>query len=166
MTDERDVQPEEPNAMAPSETEPGPGQGSTRRRFIRTSIAATAGVTAASYIKPSLRSFGVPAALAVSGPQNGGGGTGDGGGDDGGPLVLTCANCPSGTLLYDNLCQVCRPGFRVVGGICIPRTSTPCPPGACSNCVGVLHDDGTCSRCQSGFTEVGGVCIPQAFAQC
>jgi hypothetical protein len=167
LSDERGLPPEESNAMTPPAAEAGSGQGSSRRRFIRTSIAVTAGVTAASYTKPSLRSFGVPAALAVSGPLNGGGGGGDGGGDDdGGPPVLTCADCPTGSLLYDNLCQVCRPGFRVVGGICIPRTWTDCPAGACSNCVGILHDDGTCSPCRPGFMVVGGICIPQVFAEC
>ena len=36
----------------------------TRRRAIRVGIATAAGVTAASYVKPSFEALGVPAALA------------------------------------------------------------------------------------------------------
>lgn len=38
----------------------------TRRRFIRRAAATAAGLGAAAYVAPTMDSFGVPAALAVS----------------------------------------------------------------------------------------------------
>ena len=43
------------------------GGPTTRRHFVK-AAAATAGLGAAGYVKPNLTSFGVPVALAVSGP--------------------------------------------------------------------------------------------------
>jgi hypothetical protein len=40
-----------------------PGR-STRRQFLKGAVATGAGVTAAAYVKPSLRSLGIPGALA------------------------------------------------------------------------------------------------------
>ncbi|MDQ6674605.1 MAG: hypothetical protein M3069_28370 [Chloroflexota bacterium] len=43
-------------------------RGRTRRKFVQGAVAGAGGIVAASYVKPSLRSLGVPAALAsVSG---------------------------------------------------------------------------------------------------
>ena len=39
-----------------------------RRRFVKGTAAAAGGIAAAGYVKPSMRSLGVPTALAVSGP--------------------------------------------------------------------------------------------------
>ena len=121
--------------------------GNTRRRFIRTSIAATGAIAAAGYTKPSFRSFGVPAALAVSGPVNGGIGGGDGGGgDDDGPPLLTCVDC-AGQILFDNACHPCMPGFTLVGGICVPQSPTPVNPNS--------------PECLVTHQLVGGICIPR-----
>jgi hypothetical protein len=47
----------------------------TRRRFMKGTAAAAGGALAVHYVKPNLRSLGVPAALAVSQPGYSGGGT-------------------------------------------------------------------------------------------
>jgi hypothetical protein len=41
----------------------------TRRQFVKATAAVTAGIGGAAYVKPSLQAFGVPVALAVSGPH-------------------------------------------------------------------------------------------------
>ena len=41
--------------------------GVGRRGFVKTAAAVAGGVAAAGYVKPSMRSLGVPAALAISG---------------------------------------------------------------------------------------------------
>ena len=50
-------------------------RSATRRHFMKGTAAAAGGVIAAGYVKPQLRSIGVPAALAVSQPTGGGWGT-------------------------------------------------------------------------------------------
>jgi hypothetical protein len=54
---------------APLEPEPSRGavsSTSSRRRFIRTGAAAAGAAAAAVYVKPDLRSFGIPEVLAAS----------------------------------------------------------------------------------------------------
>ena len=61
-----------------------------------------------------------------------------------GAIDLCCGD--SGERCIDGICQFspCNPGFRVVGGICIPLSFDEC------------HHDG----CACGFQNVQGICVP------
>lgn len=62
--DERAAQPTPEGSGRESEEQRG--SRTSRRQFVKGAVAATGAAAAASYVKPSLRALGVPAALAIS----------------------------------------------------------------------------------------------------
>ncbi|MFN0072169.1 MAG: huwentoxin-IV family protein [Chloroflexota bacterium] len=69
---------------------------STRRRFVKGTIAAVVGIEAAAYMKPSMQAFGVP---AVHAQLSGHGGMGCGQPAD---LCMTDSDCCSGLSCVDD----------------------------------------------------------------